>query len=152
MVGFAGNPSQLPAVSTSSNSCCSFQQSLPLPTVAATSSSCCNLWQLSSICFPEVVSKCQTWKLFPSHQRSSLVIAWYNYNIMATFEGLKQPLGLKQSQGLKQPLLVSGAAPFQCFQNCFKLFQIVIMSGQQPVCHPMIVICLINKVGDQFNT
>ena len=50
---------------------------------------------------------------------------WYNYIIIATFEGLKQPLGLKQPEGLKQPLLVSGAAPVQCFQNCFKLFQVV---------------------------
>ena len=112
--------------------------------------------------------------------------AWYNYIILATFKGLKQP------QGLKQPLLVSGAAPVQCFincficfkqfqivsscsncfklfklfqvvqivsscSNCFKLFklfkvvQIVITSVQQPACHPMIVISLINKVGDQFN-
>ena len=51
--------------------------------------------------------------------------AWYNYIIIATFEGLKQPLGLKQPQGLKQLLLVSGAAPFQCFKNCFILFQAV---------------------------
>ena len=52
---------------------------------------------------------------------------WYNYIIigLATFEGLKQPLELKQPQGLKQPLLVSGTAPVQCFQYCFKLFQIV---------------------------
>ena len=80
--------------------------------------------------------------------------AWYNYIIIATFEGLKQPLGLKQPQGLKQPLLVSGAGPVQCFEICFILFQvvqIVITSGQQPDCHPMIVISLINKVGDQFN-
>ena len=59
--------------------------------------------------------------------------AGYNYIIIGTFEGLKQQLGLKQPQGLKQPLLVSGTAPVQCFQN-------VIMSGQQPACHPMIVI------------
>ena len=82
--------------------------------------------------------------------------AWYNYIIIATFEGLKQPLGLKQPQGLKQPILVSGAAP-QIVSSCFKLFQVVklfqvITSGQQPARRPMIVICLINKVGDQFNT
>ena len=84
---------------------------------------------------------------------------WHNYIIIATFEGLKQP------QGLKQKLLVSGAAPVQHFENCFilfqvvsncfkyfKLFQIVITSGQQPASHPMIVICLINKVGSQFST
>ena len=53
--------------------------------------------------------------------RSSPVTAWYNYIIIATFEGLKQPLGLKQPQGLKPPLLVSGTAPVQCFENCFKL-------------------------------
>ena len=47
--------------------------------------------------------------------------ARYNYIIIVTFEGLKRPLGLKQPQRLKQPLLVSGAAPVQCFQNCFKL-------------------------------
>ena len=70
--------------------------------------------------------------------------AWYNYIIIATFEGLKQPLGLKEPQGLKQLILVSGTAS--------QIVQIVIMSGQQPACHPMIVICLINKVGDQFNT
>ena len=80
--------------------------------------------------------------------------AWYNYIIITTFEGLKQPLGLTQPEGLKQPLLVSCAAPVQCFQNGFKLFQvlqIVITSCQQPACCRMIVICLINKV-DQFNT
>ena len=38
-----------------------------LPTVATTSSSCNNLWQLSRIHFPEIVSKCQTGKLIPSH-------------------------------------------------------------------------------------
>ena len=83
-------------------------------------------------------------KVFPSHRRSSPVTAWYKltYNyiiIIATFEELKQPL------------LVSGAVPVQCFENCFILFQIVITSDQQPACNPMIVICLINKVGDQFN-
>ena len=53
-----------------------------------------------------------------SHRRLFPVTSWYNYIIIATFEGLKQ------QQGLKQPLLVSGAgraAPVQCFQNCFKL-------------------------------
>ena len=68
--------------------------------------------------------------------------AWYNYIIIQTLEGSKQPL------------LVSGA-PVHCFQNCFKLFQvvqIVIMSGQQPASGPMIATSLINKVGDQFDT
>ena len=50
--------------------------------------------------------------------------AWYNYIIIATFEELKQPLGLKQPQGLKQPLLVSGAVQVRCFQNCLKLFKV----------------------------
>ena len=67
----------------------SFQQSPQLPNVAVTSSSCGNLWQLSSICFPEIVSKCQTGKSFPSNWRSSPVTAWYNYIIIATFEGWK---------------------------------------------------------------
>ena len=79
--------------------------------------------------------------------------ACYDYIIIATFEGLKQP------QRSKQPLLVSGAAVstssvFYVVSSSFKLFQvvqIVITSGQQPACHPMIVISLINKVGDQFN-
>ena len=67
----------------------------------------------------------EIWVLFQTCQRLSPVTAWYNYIITATFEGLKQPLGLKQPQGLKQPLLVCGAAPVQCFQNCFKLFKII---------------------------
>ena len=92
----------------------SFQQSLQPPAVAVTSGNSLKL-----------VSKCQTGTLFPSHWRSSPVTACYNYIIIATFEGLKQPLGLKQPQGLRQPLLVSGAAPVQCFENCFKQFQIV---------------------------
>ena len=99
---------QLPTVAAALNSHCSFQQSLQPPAVAVT---CGN-----SSTF---ISKCQTGKLFPSHRWSSTVTAWYNYIIIATFERLKQP------QGLKQPLLVSGAAPIQCFQNCFKLFKIV---------------------------
>ena len=33
-----------------------------------------------------------------------------------------------------------------------KIVTSVITSGQQPACHPMIDICLINKVGAQFNT
>ena len=81
--------------------------------------------------------------------------AWYNYIIIATFEGLKQPLILKQPQGLKWPLLVSGEHQFSIFKivsSCLKLFQTVITSGQQPACRPMIVICLINKDDDQFNT
>ena len=132
---------QLPTVAAASNSCCSIQQLLQLPTVAATSSSCCNLWKLSRIRF-----HVPNWIVVSKSRKSSPVTAWYNYIIMATFEGWKQP------QGLKQPSLVSCAAPVQCFQNCFKLFQIVIASDQQPACHSMIVICLINKVGDQFNT
>ena len=92
---------QLPTVAAASNNCCNLQQ-------------CCNLWKLSRIRFPVVVSKCQTGKLFPSHWRLSPVTAWYNYIIIAAFKGLKQSLGLKQ------PLLVSGAAPVRCFQNCFK--------------------------------
>ena len=60
--------------------------------------------------------------------------AWYNYIIIVTFEGLKQTLGLKQPQGLKQPLLVSGAATVQCFQNCFKLFKLLLHQiSSQPV-------------------
>ena len=47
--------------------------------------------------------------------------AFYNYIIIATFAAVE---GLKQPQGLKQPLLVSGAAPVQCFQNSFKFFQV----------------------------
>ena len=34
----------------------------------------------------------------------------------------------------------------------FKIVSSVITSGQQLACHPMIVICLINKVVAQFNT
>ena len=67
IAGLAGNPLQLAAVE-------------------ATSSSCCNLWQLAHIHFPEVVSKCQTGKLFPSHHRSSPVTAWYNYIIIANLK------------------------------------------------------------------
>ena len=91
------------------------------------------------------------------------MIAWYNYITIVTFEGLKQPLGLKQPQELKQPILVS--TQWRSTTNCFKLFQIVsscfklfqvfqifISSGQQPACLPMIIICFINKVGDQVNT
>ena len=59
--------------------------------------------------------------------------AWYNYIIIATVEGLKQPLGLKQPHGLKQPL-VGGAVPVQCFQNCFKLFKLLLRQvSSQPV-------------------
>ena len=105
---------QLPTVAVASNSCRSFQQSLQPPAVAVTSGNS-----------PTFVSKWQTGKLFRSHRRSSPVTPWYNYIIIATFEGLKQPLGLKQPQGLKQPLLVSGAAPVHCFENCFILFQAV---------------------------
>ena len=51
----------------------SFQQSPQLSTVAATSSSCCNLWQLSYICFPDVISRCQTGKLFPNSKSPEVV-------------------------------------------------------------------------------
>ena len=92
---------------------CSFQQLLQCPAVAVTSGN-------SHIRFPEVVSKCQTRKLFPSHRRSSPVTAWDNYIIIATFEGLKQPLGLKQL------LLVSGEAPTSSvFSKLFQVVQIV---------------------------
>ena len=37
------------------------------------------------------------------------------------------------------------------FSEWFQIVLSVMMSGQQPACHPMIVICLINKVGAQFN-
>ena len=116
--GIAGNPSQLPAVAAASNSCRSIQQSLQPTAVAVTSGNS-----------PAFVSKCQTWKLFPSHRRSSPVTAWYNYIIIATFEKLKQPQGLKQP-----PLLVSGAAPVKCFQNCLKLFKLLLRQvSSQPV-------------------
>ena len=56
--------------------------------------------------------------------------AWYNYIIIATFEGFKQPLWLKQPQGLKQPILVSGAEP-QIVSSCLKL--LLCQVSNQPV-------------------
>ena len=95
---------------------------LQLPAVAVTSSSWCNLWQLSYIRVPEVVSKCQTGKLFPSHRRMEVVssdrmVQLYYYNNIWKVKPKRS----------KQPdiLLASGAAPVQCFQNCFKSFQVV---------------------------
>ena len=80
--------------------------------------------------------------------------AWYNYIIIATNEGLKQPLGLKQPQELKQALLVSGAAPVHCFQHCLKLFPVVsncyyIRSAAS--LSPNDYLFNKQKVGDQFN-
>ena len=106
----------------------SFQQSPQLPTVAATSSSCCNLWKLSHICF-----QVPNWEVVLSHWRLSPVTAWCNYILIATLEGLKQPLWLKPPELLKQPLLVSGAAPVQCFQNCFKFKLLLRQVSSQPV-------------------
>ena len=67
--------------------------------------------------------------------------ARHNYIIIATFEGLKQPLGLKVETATRAETAI-----------IIIVFKIVIMSGQQPACRTMIIICLINKVGYQFNT
>ena len=70
--------------------------------------------------------------------------AWYNYIIIATFEGLKQPLLVVAKHQFSVLKIV-----LYCFKQ-FQVVQIVITSGQQPACHPMII-SLINKIGDQFN-
>ena len=87
----------------------SFQQSLQSPAVAVTSGN-----------FPTLVSRSHfqvpNWEIVPSHRRSSPVTAWYNYSIIATFEGLKQP------EWLKQLLLVSDTVfKIVSSSNCFKL-------------------------------
>ena len=89
-----------------------------------------------------------------------IVQLYYNSNILRVETVIRVETAIR----VETPLLVSCAAPVQCFQNCFKLFQvvsncfklfqvvqIVITLGQQPACRPMII-CLINKVCDQFNT
>ena len=140
---------QLPALATASNSCRSFQQSLQPSAVAVTSGNS-----------PAFIYKCQTGKLFPIHRRLSPVTAWYNYIIIATFEGVETAIMVETTTRVETAIISLWRSTssvfwklFQAVSNCFKfkLFHIVITSGQQPACHPMMVISLINKVGDQFN-
>ena len=130
IAGLTGNPSQLPTVTAASNSRRSFQQSLQPPAVAVTSGYS-----------PAFVSQ----KSFPSAKQGScskspevvsrdrMVQLYYNSNIWI----------VETARRVETAIISQWCSTSSVFS---KLFKIVITSGR-----PMII-GLINKVGDQFNT
>ena len=146
----------------------SFQQSPQLPTVTATSSSCCNLqqllWPLETLphSFPRGCFQVPNWEVVSKSPEvvssDRIVQLYYNSNILRFETAIIVETAIRVKTAIISQLRCTSSVfskLFQIVSSCFELFQvvqIVITLGQQPACRPMIVICLINKVCDQFNT